>query len=286
MYKECRAIRKKNGWNEFDIHLWTDEGYEVIRDWKNLVYKECPISEMEFEGLNGEGLKRTTTNWKNDTPGLHFHDMPPYQKFLVEKYGTNDETSTTHKKVFFDIETEMLDSLTEEGIKEAPKKITSIAWYDEQVKQYGCIILDPKGTIKNKGNKDREVISCPDERFLLMCFLEKMQEIEPDILIGWNSDFFDIPYLYYRMCNVLSYSLAQSWSPLINANTGKRGCIRETPWAREMYIDIFGIQSLDYMRMHKKYSWADEPSMKLQDIGEKYVGLGKVEYEGKFRYII
>ena len=55
--------------------------------------------------------------------------MPPYQKFLVEKYGINDTPSTTHKELFFDIECEMLDDMSEEGIKRANKKITSIAWY-------------------------------------------------------------------------------------------------------------------------------------------------------------
>ena len=34
------------------------------------------------------------------------------------------------------------------------------------------------------------------------------------------------------------------------------------------------------MRLHKKYSWADEPSYKLDAIGEKYAGLNKIEYEG------
>ena len=34
------------------------------------------------------------------------------------------------------------------------------------------------------------------------------------------------------------------------------------------------------MRLHKKYSWADEPSMRLDAIGEKYVGMNKIEYKG------
>ena len=34
------------------------------------------------------------------------------------------------------------------------------------------------------------------------------------------------------------------------------------------------------MRLHKKFSWADEPSFKLDAIGEKYVGMNKIEYEG------
>ena len=45
-------------------------------------------------------------------------------------------------------------------------------------------------------------------------------------------------------------------------------------------IDIKGISSLDYMRMHRKYSWADEPSWKLDAIGEKYAGMNKIEYDG------
>ena len=44
-------------------------------------------------------------------------------------------------------------------------------------------------------------------------------------------------------------------------------------------IDLKGISSLDYMRMHRKYSWADEPSWKLDAIGEKYAGINKIEYE-------
>jgi hypothetical protein len=40
------------------------------------------------------------------------------------------------------------------------------------------------------------------------------------------------------------------------------------------------LQSLDYIRLHKKYSWADEPSWSLDAIGEKYVGVNKIEYEG------
>ena len=40
------------------------------------------------------------------------------------------------------------------------------------------------------------------------------------------------------------------------------------------------MESLDYMRMHRKYSWEDEPSWKLDSLGEKYAGIGKIEYNG------
>ena len=74
------------------------------------------------------------------------------------------------------------------------------------------------------------------------------------------------------MCNVLGQDVAKYLSPI--------GYVRETPWYKDQYIQIAGVESLDYIRLHKKYSWKDEPSWKLDAIGEKYVGMGKVEYEG------
>ena len=268
MYK--KAFSRKIGDNKYLIHLWTDEGYEKV-EWTNFAYKECPEGEGDYIGLNGESLRRTS-KWRPDDSGLHFHDMKHHQKFLIEKYGTNDEPSTTHRELFFDIETEMGDALTVEYIQNAPKKVTSIAWYDKQVDQWGILILDTKNQLKHTKAKNKEITPCKSESELLAKFLEKFREIDPDILVGYNSDYFDIPYLYYRMCNVLGEDWARHLSPI--------GYVRETPWFKDQYVQICGVESLDYMRLHKKFSWRDEPSWKLDAIGEKYAGINKVEYEG------
>ena len=268
MYKKCFARRLKG--NTFLIHLWEDSGYNKI-EWVNKANVECHEADATHTGLNGEPLKKTS-DWNKDNPKVHFGDMPPYQKFLVEKYGINDTPSITHKELFFDIETEMGDALTEEYIKSAPKKVTSIAWYDKQVDEWGILILDQKRELREELTENQEIIPCRTEEELLAKFLEKFRDIDPDIIVGWNSDYFDIPYLYYRMCKVLGQDFAKHLSPI--------GYVRETPWARDQYIQICGVESLDYMRLHKKYSWADEPSMRLDAIGEKYAGIKKIEYEG------
>ena len=268
MYKKCFAQRVKN--NEYRIHLWDDAGYQKLQ-WTNQAYVECAPSEATHTGLEGEPLRKTP-RWYKETPKLHFHDMPPYQKFLIEKYGTNDEPSVTHREVFFDIEIEMGGALTEEYIKSAPKKVTSIAWYDKQVDQWGILILDVKGQMKRTTEGNREIIPVKNEMELLAKFLEKFREMDPDMIIGWNSDYFDIPYLYYRMCNILGEDMAKYLSPI--------GYVRETPWFKDQFIQIAGVESLDYIRLHRKFSWADEPSYKLDAIGEKYTGLKKIEYEG------
>ena len=268
MFKKAFAQRLKD--NNYLIHLWEDSGYSKV-EWTNQAYIECDEADSTHVGLNGEPLRKIR-NWKPDNPKLHFHDMTPYQKFLIEKYGINDEPSKTHREVFFDIETEMGDALTEDYIKSAPKKVTSIAWYDKQADLWGILILDAKNQLKHTKAKNKEIIPCRTEDELLLKFLERFREIDPDILVGWNSDYFDIPYLYYRICNVLGEDTARYLSPI--------GYVRETPWYKDQYIQIAGVESLDYMRLHKKFSWADEPSFKLDAIGEKYAGINKIEYEG------
>ena len=268
MYKKCYA--EYAGKNQYKIHLWEEDNYNII-PYRVPAYVECPENEAQYQGLKGEWLKKTYS-WDRDNPKLHFHDMPAYQKFLIEKYGTNDEVSKGHREVFFDIEIEMGGALTEEYIKEAPKPVTSIAWYDKTPDEWVILILDKKDQIKHtKGHK--EIIPCASEEELLSKFVEKFREINPDILVGWNSDYFDIPYLYFRISRVLGEEFANALSPIDVVKD-------DSAWNRNGWLNIAGVESLDYMKLHKKFSFRDEPSMRLDAIGEKYVNLGKVEYDG------
>jgi hypothetical protein len=172
MYKKCYA--EYAGKNQYKIHLWTENDYNII-PWRNPSYIECPEREASYQGLNGEWLKKTY-DWDKNTPNLHFHDMPPYQKFLIEKYGTNDEVSKGHREVFFDIEIEMGGALTEEYIQAAPKPVTSIAWWDKTPDKWAILILDKKGQIRHtKGHK--EIIPCRTEEELLAKFPDQFSEV-------------------------------------------------------------------------------------------------------------
>jgi len=74
------------------------------------------------------------------------------------------------------------------------------------------------------------------------------------------------------MCNVLGKDQAARLSPLRKLNF--------TEWDTAQPIELAGINHLDYMLLFKKYIVKQEPSYKLGDIGEKYVKLGKIEYDG------
>ena len=273
MYKNC-YVQRGEEWNHYRIHLWTDEGYS-IEDYQNYGYLECSPAQATHTGLKGEHLKKIY-NWQRNDIGLHYTDHTRgniHTKFLIDKYGDDDTPSVTHREVFFDIEIEIGGALTPEYIKKAPKPVTSIALWDKQLDDWKIIILDKDNKIEHTVDKQgREVIPVKRESDLLEKFLNTLEEIEPDILIGYNSDYFDIPYLYYRIKNTLGDRYANRMSPI--------KIVEEQTWNEDVPIRIAGVTSLDYMRLHKKYSFKDEPSFKLDALGEKYVGQKKIEYEG------
>lgn len=270
-YKSCFVQPLKD--NHYKVHLWDDGGYQVIR-WNYATYEECDSHDANknIRGLRQESLRKVS-KWSKNNPKLHFHDMRPYQRFLVDLYGTNDEPSVTHQEIFFDIEIEMGGALTEDYIRSAPKPVTSIAWWHKQKDEWKILILDKKGEIQNTIEGNKEIIPCESESSLLEAFINNLREINPDILVGYNSDYFDIPYLYYRLCRVFDREVASMLSPI--------GIVHdESQWNRDGWLNIAGIESLDYMKLHKKFSFKDEPSYKLDALGKKYANLEKVEYDG------
>ena len=275
MYKNCYVVKKPDVWNVYDVHLWTDEGY-TVEEFQNYGYQECNEYHATHWGLNDEPLQKVL-NWNRETAGMHYADHTRgniHTKFLIDKYGTNDEISTTHREVFFDIEIEMGGALTPEYIAQAPKPITSIAWWDKQTDEWAIVILDKTGEIKAGTQDGREIIPVKRENDLIEVFLTRMEIIAPDILVGYNSDYFDIPYIYYRIKNRLGERTAKRLSPVKIVEE------RDKRWYPDQPIRIAGVTSLDYFRLHKKYSFMQEPSMKLDFLGEKYVGQKKIEYDG------
>jgi DNA polymerase elongation subunit (family B) len=116
------------------------------------------------------------------------------------------------------------------------------------------------------------IIPCSSEKDLLAQFLNKWEELDPTIISGWNSEFFDIPYLYHRIAKVLGKEEAARISPLKQVD--------DTEFLGVKTTTIAGLNHLDYMLLFKKYVTTQEPSYALGNIGEKYVKLGKLEYLG------
>ena len=245
----------KTGWSEFK---YTIPRYQIS-------------NTGDLPTLDGKRAKLTTKYEWNDT-SLYEYDIDRYTAVLIDKYKDTDDTPEWQNVVYFDIECEIGGALTSEYIKSAPKKITSIALYDATAKVYYCLILDEKKQLQSIKEDNRQVVPCSSEEELLSLFLELWESVDPTIITGWNSGFFDVPYLYYRLCNVLGTDEAARLSPIRK--------FKFTEWDQSQPIEIGGINHLDYLLLYKKYNPKNEPSYKLGDIGTKYVKLGKVDYEG------
>jgi DNA polymerase elongation subunit (family B) len=254
----------------------------IIRDdekgWVEVDYKPTYYKldkEGEFVTIDGRRVSPTKDFDKNH-PDKYFEiDIPLETNALVDIYKDSDDAAKWHNVVYLDIECEIGGALTTEYIKRAPMKITSVALYDVTLKKYYCLILDEKRQITQASDDNKEIIPYDTERDLLKGFLDKWEECDPTIISGWNSEFFDIPYLYHRMCQVVGDQHAKRLSPLKRCKVMDFGQDRS-----ESTVKIEGVNHLDYMLLHKKFIMKQEPSYKLDAIGEKYAKMNKIEYEG------
>jgi DNA polymerase elongation subunit (family B) len=257
--------------NEKQYYVRDDrwEGFKVFQYWPTY-YKADPDGELEtLEGTRVSPVKKIQ-DW-NDTSYFE-KDVDKITRLLVDSYYELDDTPKFHNIVYLDIECEILGALTEDSIKQALAKITALALYDNNSKKYYCLVLDETKTMKEAYDDTKEVIPYTTEKELLSGFLDKWYQLDPTIVTGWNSGFFDIPYLYYRISRVLGETVAQTMSPI--------GKIHFTPQFSDQPVNLGGIAHLDYMLLFKKFVMKQEPSYRLGDIGTKYVNLGKIEYNG------
>ena len=239
-------------------------------------FKYTPIRYVidnngQLATLDGKRANPVTKyDWKDKS--LYESDVNNYTSVLINKYLDSDEPAEWQNIVYLDIECEIAGALTPELIKNAPTKITSISVYDNTTKKYYCLILDEENKLKTLNGDEKAVVPFTSEEELLSAFLNLWEQLDPTIVSGWNSEYFDIPFLYFRIEKILGSSEALRLSPI--------GKVKFAYSMSDAPVEIGGINHLDYMLLYKKYVAKQEPSYKLGDIGTKYVNLGKIEYEG------
>ena len=244
------------------------------KGWLEFPYRAtCYVANEtgEYETLDGVRVSPTKQyTWKD--PNAYESDVDKFTRVLVDAYYEQDDTPEYQNVVYIDIECEIAGALTQDSVRNPAGKLTAIALYDNTTKTYYCYILDETKLMTSSKSEGKFVIPCNSEKDLMSQFLNKWEELDPTIITGWNSEFFDIPYLYHRIKNVLGEEQASRLSPL------KR--VDDTEFLGVKTTEIAGVNHLDYMLLFKKYITAQEPSYALGNIGEKYVDLGKIEYLG------
>ena len=202
-----------------------------------------------------------------------FESISTVQQFLVDRYWkqNSDVEFSQHpiKVMFLDIETYSPNEFPVPD--KAADTVNVITVYDSIDKQFYTWGL--KAYTPDKDNVTYK--HCRSERELLLSFVEHLQKDYPDILSGWNSEFFDIPYLVNRIKRVLGDEVANRLSPInviYNRNLISKFGKYNTRW------HLKGVSCVDYLDVYKKFTQGLRESYKLDDVGEHELGEKKVEY--------
>jgi DNA polymerase elongation subunit (family B) len=213
----------------------------------------------------------------NKGKDLFESDINPIFQCLSENYLNQDAPKLNI--AFFDIET---DFDPERGFADPADPfmgITSVSVYLQWLETMVCLAVPPKTLTMEQAQKEVEglegVVLFEDEGEMLNTFLDLIQDA--DILSGWNSEGYDIPYTVNRVARVLS------------KDDTRRFCLwGQLPKKREyekygkqaVTFDLVGRVHLDSLELYRKYTYEERHSYRLDAIGEIEVGENKVPYEG------
>lgn len=274
-------------------NLIYDVGYDSKgkKYYKNVKYKphcfiESSISNTNVKTIYGERTKEIIFDTLKDYQQFVFKNknishgtIDPCIQYIRSNY--NDDLNMSLNITFFDIE---VYSESEFPLPNETKyPINSLSIYSTKNKIYYLLSLKDYDKHKNTINIDPEKINfkfCKTEQELLETFIKIIKYEKSDILSGWNSSQFDIPYCINRMSMILGKDEANNLSPFKNVYTK---IIKKKNKVTNNYEDYYinkidGIVLLDYMELYKKYILDPRESYSLDFIAKTELGEGKVDY--------
>ena len=200
---------------------------------------------------------------------IYGNDRYVYQ-YISDKY-PEDEIKfdiTKIKLVTLDIETK-----SEYGFpdpKLCDEEILIITIQDYSTKQIITWGTGPYVTTQ----KNVKYIECSSEYELLNSFLYYWDNNYPEVITGWNIQFFDIPYICGRLSKVLGEKKSKSFSPwgLVSQNEIWINNRQQTCY------DIGGITQLDYLDLYKKFTYKAQESYRLDYIAEVELDQKKLDH--------
>lgn len=248
------------------VHLWDDSvGYSSY-PYSRYAYRRSPGGV--YKSLYGDELEKVTTFDESD-PNLFESDVAAEMRTLIDMYEDSDDPSTGHKIVVIDIEVDSTGGFPD--VSKGDKPITAIAIYDQAGDKYHSFVLDPERKVSDSDVNGVETRSFSNEENLLGTFLNKWEEIKPTIVSGWNTNRFDLPYLFNRIRAVIGKQAGYKLSPI--------GIAYQNKYTKKMVIA--GVSSLDYIELYKKFIGVMKPSWSLANVAkDEELKHQKLTYKG------
>ncbi len=251
---------------------------------RHLFYYQDP--KGRYQSMKGEPLSRVTCkNIKELRKELAIHsnkklfesDINPIYRTLEDHYLNADAPKLNI--AFFDIEVDFDPERGYAAPDDAFMPITAIAVHLQWMDTLICLAIPPK--TMSMAEAEIAVKEFPNtmlfenEADMLDTFLDLIEDA--DVLSGWNSEGFDIPYTVNRVTKVLS------------KEDTRRFCLwNQFPRRREyekygksaVTYDLIGRVHLDSLELYRKYNYEERHTYRLDAIGELEIGETKTVYEG------
>lgn len=279
-------------------------GKRVTKKYPLELYFFIESPEGSYTNIYGEKLKKLTfdsfseynnakKSFKDRGVQLYESDIPVEQKVLSKHYYQAEVGSLN--TTLFDIEVDYDKFQGHSNVEEPYAPISSIALYHMHNNKRVIFAVPPQYSpfaptekkytlndipehVKNKAT----VILCKNEKELLDNFLTEIQDT--DTLCGWNSDHYDIPYVYKRVIKVLGNASStrlcfpNSKAPTIR--TVEREISAGFRVTDEL-VRLFGRTAVDYKKIYEKFEQDNKVSYALAYIaGEELENRNKLDYEG------
>jgi DNA polymerase elongation subunit (family B) len=204
-------------------------------------------------------------------------DVDPIFRCFEQNYH-NAEPPALHV-AFFDIETSFDKESGWSDAADADNYITSISIHLQWIDEIICLALPPETLTWDEAqeiaNEVGNTILFKSEGEMLTAFMQVIEDA--DVLSGWNSEAYDIPYVVNRIKKVLGKHEARKlclWDQNPKPREYDRG------GKTQLTYDLLGRVHIDYLQLYKKYNYEERHSYALNAISEIELGETKVQYDG------
>ena len=237
-------VQKETGWKTLDGKNVTPYKHETIKGAKEFIAQYQNQPHLVF------GLDRFAYTYLADT----YPDKVEWDsdKILV---------------VTIDIETRCENGFPDP--EKAEEEMLSITIKNQSTKK---IVVWGIGEY-HTDREDITYINCSNENELLASFMNFWTKHYPDVITGWNTEFFDIPFLVNRVTKVLGEDRAKEFSPWGNVSSRS---VYSHGRPQQVY-DIQGVSNLDYLQIYRKFTYTAQESYRLDHIASVELGAKKNE---------
>ncbi len=264
-----------------EIIEYTPYTFEAInKDSEYRTLQGLPVIKLHHDSMT-DAQNYIKTN--KDVVGKNIYGIEAFEyQFINDNYpGEIKYNPSLISVVTIDIETDSENGFPD--IRTANKAITAITLRkNDKVITFGTRDYSPELDYV-------EYMKCTDEHDMLRKFLDVWCSDEwlPDIITGWNVEFFDMPYIINRLEKLFGENVAKRLSPwkrwekkldyqfMSRNNDNKKGDDSDV----KEYVRIpLGITILDYMQLYKKFTFAQQESFRLDHIAFIELGERKLDY--------